>query len=423
MRISPNEVAVASLEDFKTIHRLTSGFNKAQWYKDLVGSNKPGMFAETDPKVHATYRRLFAQAFSNSSTMTYEPIIRGKVTLAVDKIKRDASTGMADVYKWFTFLATDITGQLAFGKSFEMLEKEEKDQYILDLETIMMIGGVRLELGDVAFNTLAKLRVPPFRDAQATVSRMLQYAQNAIQELCERVQETEGTGIRTPTLFSRDLDPKKNKDVDFEQIRVQAVDLIIAGSDTTASTLTYLVWNVLKPEHARVKQALLDEIKNVTGDAPASTILALPVLRSVLNETLRLHGAISSSLPRVVPAGGTTLSGYPIPEKTIVSTQSWTIHRDPTIYTDPEKFDPGRWEKPTRAMKDAFHPWGAGSRMCIGIHIATLTMLLAAFTFFRECGDAVLSDSVTKESMEVVDYFVNSPKEKRLELRIARKEE
>ena len=421
MRISPDELAVAGLKDFQNIHRIGSGFNKAQWYKDLIGSDKVGMFGETDPKLHAAYRRLFAQAFSNSSTMTYEPIIQSKAALAVDKIKRDASTDVADVHKWFTFLATDITGQLAFGKSFGMLEKEQKDQYNLDLETIMMVGGVRLELGQTAFNILAKLRVPGFRDAQATFSRVWSYGLKAIQELRERLQNEEVADAETTTLFARDLDPKKNQNIDFEQIRVQAADLIIAGSDTTAQTLTYLVWNVLKPEHAQIKQALLDEVKDIPLNAPASTVLALPYLRSVLDETLRLHGAIASSLPRVVPAGGTVLSGYPIPAGTVVSTQSWTIHRDSTIYADPERFDPGRWEKPTQAMKDAFHPWGSGSRTCIGVHIATLTMSLAAFMFLKQCGDAVLADSVTEKSMEVVDYFVSSPKEKRLEVRIEKR--
>ena len=48
-------------------------------------------------------------------------------------------------------------------------------------------------------------------------------------------------------------------------------------------------------------------------------------------------------------------------------------------------------------------------------------MSLAAFMFFKQCGRAALADSVTEQSMEVVDYFTSSPKEKRLEVRIPRK--
>lgn len=79
----------------------------------------------SDPKQHATRRRLFAQAFSNSTIQTFEPAVREKVDLAVAKIKRDAEQDSADILKWFTFMATDVTGELSFGKSFEMLQHEQ----------------------------------------------------------------------------------------------------------------------------------------------------------------------------------------------------------------------------------------------------------------------------------------------------------
>jgi len=78
-----------------------------------------------DPKQHATRRRLFAQAFSNSNMLTLEPTIKERVKTAISKIRRDALVGNADVLKWFTFMATDISGELSFGKSFEMLQQEQ----------------------------------------------------------------------------------------------------------------------------------------------------------------------------------------------------------------------------------------------------------------------------------------------------------
>lgn len=79
----------------------------------------------TDPHAHSSRRRLFAQPFANSSILTYEAVVREKVEIAIAKIGRDATTGEADVLKWFTFMATDVIGQLSFGKSFETLQREE----------------------------------------------------------------------------------------------------------------------------------------------------------------------------------------------------------------------------------------------------------------------------------------------------------
>lgn len=79
----------------------------------------------TDPLAHSIRRRLFANPFANSSILKYEDSIRAKAELALEKIGRDAATGGADILKWFTFMATDLMGQLSFGTSFEMLRKEK----------------------------------------------------------------------------------------------------------------------------------------------------------------------------------------------------------------------------------------------------------------------------------------------------------
>ena len=82
----------------------------------------------------------------------------------------------------------------------------------------------------------------------------------------------------------------------------------------------------------------------------------------VLNETLRLRSAICESLPRLVLPGGAQFCGYFIPEKTVVGIPTWTMHRDPAVWQDPERFDPSRWYEPTKDMLHSFLPFGGGSR-------------------------------------------------------------
>ena len=125
MRISPTEVSVSDLSSVKIVHRVGSKFNKSDWYQKFNDNPHLGIFAMTDPKEHATRRRLFAQSFSNSFLLQFEPTLRQKVEIAVSKIKRNAEVGRADILKWFTFMATDIMGELSFGKSFDMLQQEE----------------------------------------------------------------------------------------------------------------------------------------------------------------------------------------------------------------------------------------------------------------------------------------------------------
>lgn len=124
VRISPTEVAIASLAAVSQIHKIGAGFIKSTFYEKMTPTRAPGIFAMRDAHDHAARRKLFARAFSNSSLRAnWESDVRSKVQLAVTRIKQDASGSAkgADVLKWWTLMTTDVIAHLSFGESFEML--------------------------------------------------------------------------------------------------------------------------------------------------------------------------------------------------------------------------------------------------------------------------------------------------------------
>jgi len=118
-------------------------------------------------------------------------------------------------------------------------------------------------------------------------------------------------------------------------IQIEAGNLILAGSDTTANTLTYLTWSVLKDPALR--QLLEDEVSAVQEPLSDIELEKLPILGAVIDETLRLYCAAPGTLPRIVPRGGAVLANFFVPEGVTVGTQAYTIHRDPRLFPDPEK--------------------------------------------------------------------------------------
>lgn len=146
----------------------------------------------------------------------------------------------------------------------------------------------------------------------------------------------------------------------FQEITANAMSLIVAGSDTTANTLTYLTWEVCR--HPEVKQQLLQELQTLPADYNEGDLRQLPYLDHVINETLRVHSIAPALLPRVVPPEGANIAGHWLNGGTVIATQAYTMHRSESIFPDAETFNPLRWADTTKDMKDSFMPFGRGSR-------------------------------------------------------------
>jgi len=126
VRIAPTEIVINDVSVFREIHRI-GGFNKSVWYQQLSRTTRPGVFAMTDPKQHASRRKLFARAFSKTFLRQHwEPLVFEKAELAVSRMKEElAIQKISDVMKWWIFLATDVSTHLMFGESFRCLETGE----------------------------------------------------------------------------------------------------------------------------------------------------------------------------------------------------------------------------------------------------------------------------------------------------------
>lgn len=99
---------------------------KSDFYQKLVPEDVQSSFSIIDPQAHSERRRLLATPMADSSLKVLEPIVAGKVRLAITRVKDEMDErGVADVFQWWIFMATDIIGELTFGRSFGMLESKK----------------------------------------------------------------------------------------------------------------------------------------------------------------------------------------------------------------------------------------------------------------------------------------------------------
>jgi cytochrome P450 len=152
-----------------------------------------------------------------------------------------------------------------------------------------------------------------------------------------------------------------------QQLRDEAVTLVIAGSETTGNTIAWACY--LLTQHPEIQAQLQQEADQVlAGRDPGYDDLArLPVTRAVITETLRLYSPVWI-LPRQA-AEDVELDGHRLAAKSRILFSPFALNRDPDVHREPDRFDPGRWtshEYRPGGTRQSFFPFGQGIRNCIG---------------------------------------------------------
>lgn len=185
-------------------------------------------------------------------------------------------------------------------------------------------------------------------------------------------------------------------DRDRQAIRNDAMSLLIAGHETSGALLSWTFFCLAQSSEwlARVT----DEIESsLAGQLPsANDLVALPVLRAVIEEVLRLYPpAYSLFLRRAVE--DVALDGFTIRKGDLVQITPFTMHRDPRWFADPLQFNPGRFLKDPDWPRYAYLPFGNGPRVCIGQSFGMMEACLVTATLLQSWVPVALHGAVTPD--------------------------
>nr|AYV88872.1 cytochrome P450 oxidase CYP82J12 [Polygala tenuifolia] len=183
-------------------------------------------------------------------------------------------------------------------------------------------------------------------------------------------------------------------------IKATILNIILAGADTTSINLTWILSLLLNNRDA-LKHAQQELDVHVGRDrwVQSSDMKDLVYLQAIVKETLRLY----PPGPLLVPHAATedcTVCGYHLPKGTRLFVNAWKLHRDPRVWSEPDKFTPERFLTrhvgvDASGQHHEFVPFGSGRRACPGYSFATqvthltLARLLQGFEI-----DTPLSETV-----------------------------
>ncbi|KAK4338302.1 hypothetical protein RND71_042789 [Anisodus tanguticus] len=162
--------------------------------------------------------------------------------------------------------------------------------------------------------------------------------------------------------------------VDLVKIKAILVDIIIGGTDTTITTVEWVIAELLNnPEIMSKVQQELKDVVGMNNIVEESHLPNLHYLDAVLKETLRLHPALPLLMPKC-PSQSAVVGGYTIPEGTKVFLNDYAIHRDPQVWESPLKFQPERFLNSTNLDNTGnnmkYLRFGSGRRICAGLPLA-----------------------------------------------------
>ncbi|KAG7151351.1 Pisatin demethylase like protein [Verticillium longisporum] len=417
VRLGPNRYTFTSTSALKAIYgpAAASLFPKSPSYRPAAppDPSKWTLFADEDIQRHAAHRRLFQSAYSMSSLVTYEAYVdecADLFALRLTELGEAAESSNEehlpppDIGHWFQCFAFDVIGLITYSRRFGFLDRGDDVGGLIrtiDKEMVYFtLTGVYHSLHKLLFPI--RNRIAGSKGTGRTY--LLNFTKECIAEHQSRpaaASTEQAEAARAPMDFLSKFFQKHAKDpARFTMYHVLAgcASNIVAGSDTTATSLSGILYHLLKAPgtFARLR-AEADQVSGQARHISWAQTQKMTYLQAVIKEALRLHTAVALPMERVVPTGGVEIEGHFFPEgvrqrflslsplrgtdstKTLVGINPWVYHRNTAIFgPDAHAFNPDRWLTTDAgrlsSMNKNLISFGAGARTCIGRHIAHLQM-------------------------------------------------
>ncbi len=323
----------------------------------------------TDGDFHRRSRRIMLPAFHHDAIAAALATMNAEIDRAAEDWP---DGGRIDVYRWTRRLALRIAMRALFG---------------LDPDTAAARADVarcfEVGLGFWAYDYwLQVLRGPgtPFARMQRARRELDRIIFDEIRQ--RRSGRRRGGDILGLLLDATDEQGDRLTD---QQVRDQVMTLLFAGHDTTTSTIGFMFYELAR--HPEIAAALRDELEAELGaDSPEPEQLMsgrLAMLEMVQDETLRMYPPAWIGARKAIRTY--EFAGRAVPGRAYVAYSSWVTHHLPHVFPEPRRFQPERFSPAAKAAlpKGAYVPFGAGSRICIGMRFGQLEVKAIAAALVR----------------------------------------
>ncbi|OAP64204.1 hypothetical protein AYL99_00176 [Fonsecaea erecta] len=403
VRVAPNQVAFLTTDSWKAIYGfrqgLKDGYEKDMHFFPPPLSGERGLVMAL-AKDHGRQRRVFSHAFAENSLRQQEPILRKYSDLLMQRLHQQVDSptkGVVDIVSWFNFATFDAIADLTYGEPYGCLEKSTYDP---------IVALTFAAFYAMAFND-AQLRIPWLKHFMGyfVPREVISQRESLMNFNIRKVERRLAMETQRDDFMTSAADALQKNVLSLAEIQSCAQIFIVAGSETTATTLSATVYLTLS--HPEVYKRVTEEVRSSFPHVEEINITTinsrLQYMLAVLNETLRIYPPVPTGFGRIVPKGGDVISGFFIPEGTSVYVSQYASNHCQEYFYKPDEFLPERWlggEQFKNDNHNVFQPFSTGPRNCIGKNLAILEMRMILATLLwnfdlellRDDGGAWLSE-------------------------------
>uniref|UniRef100_A0A087XGB9 Cytochrome P450 2J6-like n=2 Tax=Poecilia TaxID=8080 RepID=A0A087XGB9_POEFO len=278
--------------------------------------------------------------------------------------------------------ASNIICKVLFGKRYEYEDETIKNVIRCFTEIMKILMGPWAMIYD-SFPVIRSLPLP-FNKAFQNMETFLNISRRLVDE--HKKSRVPGEPRDFVDCYLDELD-KRDVDSTFseEQLTRITFDLYAAGTDTTSNTLLTGFLYLMSYPHVQERcQQEIDQVLKGHDQATFEDRHDMPYMQAVIHEIQRIANTIPLSVFHCTTKD-TELMGYSIPQGTMIIQNLTSVLREEGQWKFPHEFNPENFlnEQGEFIKPEAFMPFSAGSRICLGESLARLELFLIIVTLLR----------------------------------------
>jgi cytochrome P450 len=339
-------------------------------------------------QTHLRHRRLLQPAFHRERIAGYAQVM---IDYADRMIGRWPDGAVLDISKEMMRVTLSIAGKTLFDTDVE----SKADEVGVAVTDVLESFWLNLLPGA---DYLEKLPIPKLRRAHASRRRL----DELIYKMIADRRAVQASGLRPqasgrgPLLSGEDAgyvdllsmliaarddeESGSTRGLSDQEIRDEAMTILLAGHETTANALTWTLYLISQSPDCEARlHAEVDRVIQGRAVSPRD-YPQLAYTRRVVTESMRLFPPAWVIGRRAIAEY--SVGDYEVPARAMLFMSPYVMHRDARFYSEPERFNPDRWTPEFEASlpRFAYFPFGGGARQCIGEQFAWLEAVLVLAT-------------------------------------------